>query len=284
MAEAPTSEATSTDATNTPRGMVRLYLRLVSADVRSSAQYPLPFVLGTVTSMALLLLDLVAILAVFGRVDELAGWTLTDALVIYGLAQTTAALADLAVGHLDGLPQWIRTGRLDTLLLRPRPVLVQILATDVDVRSVGKVVQAAVILVVALVQAGIDWTPARVVLLVAALVAGVAIYAAVWLVGNSITFWLVDSREVSAAFTYGGRQFTSYPLGIYGEWLRHLFRLAVPLAFTAYYPALGLLGRDDPLGAPAWFSWLGSPAAVLSGVVAAVVWRTGLRSYRSVGA
>lgn len=265
-------------------GTGRLYAHLVAADVRSSAQYPLPFVIGTVTSMLLLLLDLVALLAVFGNVDELAGWSLGDALVIYGLAQLTVSFADLAVGHLDDLALWIRSGRLDSLLLRPRPVLVQLVATDVDVRSVGKVVQAAVVLTLAMVSAGVDWTLARVVLLIVAVIAGSVLYAAVWVTGCSITFWLVDSREVANAFTYGGRQFSSYPLGIYGEWLRNLFRLVVPLAFTAYYPAIGLLGREDPLGGPSWLAWMGPVAAVGAWLVAALVWRTGIRAYRSVGA
>lgn len=277
MAESPT-------AARAGIGPARLYGRLVGSEVRSTAEYPASFLFGVLTSGALTMLELVAVLAVFGNVESLAGWTLTDALVLYGMAQTSFALADLFVGHLDDLPAWIRSGRLDTLLLRPRRVLFQVLAGEVDLRSLGKLLQGGVVLAVALAGAGVTWSPARALLLVVALASGAVIYASIWVVTTSITFWLIDSREVANAFTYGGRQFATYPLGIYGEGIRHLARLVVPLAFTAYYPTVGLLGRDDPLGAPAALAWAGPGVAAATAVVAGLVWRTGVRSYRSVGA
>lgn len=277
MAESPT-------AARAGIGPARLYGHLVGAEVRSTAEYPASFLIGVLTSGALTMLELVAVLAVFGNVESLAGWTLTDALVLYGMAQTSFALADLFVGHLDDLPAWIRSGRLDTLLLRPRRVLFQVLAGEVDLRSLGKLLQGGVVLAVALAGAGVTWSPARALLLVVALASGAVIYASIWVVTTSIAFWLIDSREVANAFTYGGRQFATYPLGIYGEGIRHLARLVVPIAFTAYYPTVGLLGRDDPLGAPAWLAGAGPVVAAATAVVAGLVWRTGVRSYRSVGA
>lgn len=265
-------------------GPLRLYLRLVGAEVRSTMEYPTSFALGVGTNLVLCALDLVAVAAVFSNVDTFAGWRLREVLLLYGVGQTAFYLADLAVGQLDDLPRLVRTGRLDVLLLRPRRVLFQVVASDVDLRSLGKVAQAVAVLVVGLVTAGVAWGPSTVALLAVALVSGAAIYASVWVATTAITFWLVDSREVSSAFTYGGRELSTYPLGIYGQWLRHLVRFVVPLAFAAYYPTLGLLGRDDPLGGPSWLAWAGPGVAVVAATVAGLVWRAGVRGYRSTGA
>lgn len=172
MAESPT-------AARAGIGPARLYGRLVGAEVRSTAEYPASFLFGVLTSGALTMLELVAVLAVFGNVESLAGWTLTDALVLYGMAQTSFALADLFVGHLDDLPAWIRSGRLDTLLLRPRRVLFQVLAGEVDLRSLGKLLQGGVVLAVALAGAGVTWSPARALLLRAGPARGRGVRAAV---------------------------------------------------------------------------------------------------------
>ncbi len=265
-------------------GPARLWARLVGAEVRSTMEYPTSFAFGLLANVIFAGLDLVAVAAVFANVDTLVGWDLDEVLVLYGMAHTSFYLADLAVGQLDQLPDLVRSGRLDTLLLRPRRVLFQVLAADVDLRSLGKLAQGVVVLVVGLGRADVAWDPATVALLGVALVSGAAIYASIWVATTSITFWLVDSREVSSAFTYGGRQLAAYPLGIYGEWIRHLVRLVIPLAFTAYYPTLGLLGKDDPLGAPGWLAWAGPPVALASAAVASGVWRTGVRAYRSTGA
>jgi ABC-2 type transport system permease protein len=265
-------------------GAARLYGRLVGADVRAALEYPTSFAVATVTTIAITALDLVAVTAVFSNVDALAGWSLAEVLLLYGVAQTSFYLADLGVGQLDGLPDLVRTGRLDVLLLRPRPVLFQVVASDIDLRSVGKIAQAALVLGIGLSRADVALEAGNVALLAVSLVSGALIYAAIWIATTSITFWLVDSREVSAAFTYGGRQMSTYPLGIYSAWVRHIVRLAIPLAFTAYFPTLGLLGRDDPLGWPAWLAWAGPGVAAASMAVAVAIWSRGVRAYRSTGA
>jgi ABC-2 type transport system permease protein len=85
------------------------------------------------------------------------------------------------------------------------------------------------------------------------------------------------------AFTYGGRDFTSYPLPVYGGWFRSLFAYGLGFGFVAYQPALALLGRADPLGLPAWAGYVSPLVALLAAAVAAAVWRTGIRHYRSTG-
>lgn len=263
----------------------RVYARLLGAEVRSTLEYPASFALGLIASTLIVALELVAIVAVFSNVDELAGWTAGEVILLHGVATTGFYLADLGIGQLDQLPDLVRTGRLDVLLLRPRRVLPQIVAGDVDLRSIGKVAQGATVLGAGLAAADVAVAPPEVAArLLVAVVGAVGIYVALWITTTSICFWLIDSREVSAAFTYGGRELSAYPIGVYGPWLRHLARFVVPVAFTAYYPVLGLLGRDDPLGGPAALAWAGPAVAVVTLAVATCVWRLGIRSYRSTGA
>jgi len=68
----------------------------------------------------------------------------------------------------------------------------------------------------------------------------------------TLTFWWVDSGEFVSSFTNGGREFTSYPSNVYSGAVRRVFAYALGFAFVAYYPALALQGRPDPLGGPAW--------------------------------
>jgi ABC-2 type transport system permease protein len=99
----------------------------------------------------------------------------------------------------------------------------------------------------------------------------------------SLAFWWVDSGELGSAFTYGGRDFASYPVPIYSGWFRAVFAYALGFGFVAYQPALALLGRADPLGLPAWAGYLSPVVALVAAGAAAVVWRAGIRHYRSTG-
>ena len=115
-------------------------------------------------------------------------------------------------------------------------------------------------------------------------VAGRCSSRSVFVATATVAFWWIDSGEFANGFTYGGRDFTSYPITVYSGLFRRLFAYGLGFAFVAYYPALALLGRPDPLGLPGWVGWA-SPAG--RGCVAAGRrggrWRTGVRHYRSTG-
>ena len=51
----------------------------------------------------------------------------------------------------------------------------------------------------------------------------------------------------------------------------------------AYYPALALLDRHDPLGAPAALGYGCPLIAAVAAVLAGLLWRAGVRHYRSTG-
>jgi ABC-2 type transport system permease protein len=113
-------------------------------------------------------------------------------------------------------------------------------------------------------------------------ITGFVIFGGIWVIASSIAFWAVEVQEVANAFTYGGNFVSHYPMEIFSGWLRRLAVL-VPLAFVAYYPALWVLGRTDPHGSPAWLRFAGPGVAAAVVLVARVVWRSGIRHYRSTG-
>ena len=74
-----------------------------------------------------------------------------------------------------------------------------------------------------------------------------------------------------------------YPLTVFGGAFRGLFGYGLGYAFAGYYPALTLLRRADPLGLPAWAGWCSPLVAMVAVGLAALVWRAGIRHYRSTG-
>ena len=115
-------------------------------------------------------MELLAILVIFTQVTSLGGFSAGEVVLIYGLAATAFGLADLAVGQVEALPDYIRTGELDVILLRPLGALPQLLSADVQLRRVGRVAVGLVTLAWALRD--VEWTPLRVVVAVVAPLAG----------------------------------------------------------------------------------------------------------------
>ena len=262
--------------------LVGIYARLYGSRVRSQLQYRLSFTLQVVGMLGATFLDFAAILVLFSRLTSLGGWSLWDVAFLYGASYLPFKLADVFVGKVERLGEWIRTGQMDSILVRPLGTLGQTLTFDTDLKQVGGVVQGAAVFVVALAHTDVTWTPARLLVMAVMLVSGFVIFCSVWIGTNSAAFWLVNVREATNAFTYGGNFLTQYPLDIFAAWFRRLFAFVIPVAFVNYFPSLFILGK--PSGSWPSFLRFASPlVALLTAVAAALIWRAGIRRYTSTG-
>ena len=260
-----------------------LYRRLVGARVRSQLQYRASFALDIVAMFLITFLDFGAILVIFSNVPELGDWSVAEVALLYGIGGIAFALTDMVIGHLDELSQSIRTGNFDLVLIRPRGTLFQVITADFQLRRLGKAAQATVVLVYALSALDIDWTPGRAGMLVLAVLSASLIFGAVWVAVICIVFWTVEGREAANAFTYGGQFLTQYPINVYDQWLRRFLAFVMPMAFVAYFPALYILDKPDPLGLPTFLQFISPFVAVTFACVAGAAWRTAVRHYRSAG-
>ncbi len=266
-----------------PLAAAALYRRLVAGHVRSQLQYRTSFALDVVGSMLTALLDFLGILVVFHNVPTLDGWSVEEIALLYGMSAFSFSIADIVIGHLDELPQMIREGSFDLLLLRPRGTLFQVVASDFELRRIGKSAQALAVLIYALAATDVAWTAARVAALAAAIPAGAAIFAAVWITAICIVFWVVEAREAVSAVTHGGQFLSHYPITIYDAWLRRFLAYVVPAAFVAYVPAAYVLGKPEALGLPGWLAFASPLVALVASAVAGATWRVAVRHYRSAG-
>lgn len=260
-----------------------IYLRLIGARIRGQLQYRTSFVLYVLAAFALSFTDFLAVLIIFQHLPRLGGWTLGEVAFLYGTSYATFKLTDMAIGHLDLLPQQIQRGEFDLVLIRPLGALFQVITSDFALRHLGSTAQGVLVFGISLALVEIDWTVGRGVMLVLLPLSGCVIFAAVWVIGAATTFWTVRTMEYVNAFTYGGNQLTSYPLNIYAGWFRRLFAFLIPLAFVNYFPALYVLGKPDPLGLPGWLRFLSPLVAALMATLAWWVWSFGVRHYRSTG-
>ena len=240
----------------------RLYWRLVGASTRAQMQYKTSFILATVGTFAANIVEFGAVLVLYGRIPDLAGWTFGEVAMLWGMSAISFAIADMFATGFDLLPDSIRLGTFDRVLIRPsapssRPWPPGSDAAPLGPRRPGRG------------RPGHRPEPAR-----PALDARPGGHARRWRwsaarpssspsssLGAAYSFWTVEGREVMNTFTYGGTTMASYPLDIFHDWLRRLVTFIIPLAFVNYYPALYILGRPDPLGLPAGTGWLAPLAA-----------------------
>lgn len=262
---------------------VRGYGLIVAMWIRSTMTYRTSFFLSTFGNAAITLLDFVAISIMFSHVDVLGGFTLPEVALLYGSCSASLGLADLLLGNTDRIGSRIRDGSLDTMLVRPVPLLAQVAADRFALRRVGRIAQGLGVFAWAVSSLDLEWTVGKVLLVPVMITAGAAIFGAVMVAGAAFQFLAGDAAEVQNSFTYGGCTMLQYPPTVFGKDLLRGVTFIVPLAFVNWLPALYLLGRPDPLGLPEWASFVSPLVAFAVFLPASLAWRAGVRSYRSTG-
>lgn len=263
--------------------MVRMVATLYGSRIRSQASFRTSFladVLGQVLIVATEFLELWVILT---QVGVLGGMDLTQVAVVYGLGALAFGIADLFFGEIDGLSALIKGGRLETLMIRPVPVLLQISSLDLSLRRIGRIGVGLAMYATALHLSGFSPTPAKLLLVVLAPLAGAAVFGALLTMAGAMQFWLVDGREFANAFTYGGSYVATTPGAVFSLPMRAFFTFVIPATLVAYTPTLALLDLPGPALLPQWSGWMGLPAAALLWLLAAMLWRAGVRRYTGAG-
>ena len=262
---------------------LRAYRLIAWMWIRSTMAYRASFAMTVFGNFAGTALDFVAILLMFSRVDELGGYSLGEVAFLYGLSSAAFGLTDLALGSVDRLGQRVRDGTLDTLLVRPAPVLAQVAADRFALRRLGRITQGLLVLGYALFVVDISWTPLKVLMMPVMVVSGAAIFASVFVAGAAFQFVAQDASQVQNSFTYGGTTLLQYPPTVFAKDLVRGVTFVLPLAFVNWVPALYVLDLPYPLDLPEWVAFLSPPVAVVCCALSGFAWRAGLRSYRSTG-
>lgn len=262
-----------------------LYVRFVGAGLRGQMQYKVSFVLETVAVAIGTVCDFLAILIVFGRFDNIGGWTMPEVALLYGMVATSFSVAQFIGSGFEDFEETVRRGTFDQVLIRPRGATFQVIANQLPLRRLGRFAQGVLVLGLALYWLDVAawWGPERWVFLVWSLFGGMLFFQGLFFIRAAVCFWTVESIEAVNLLTYGGHEMASYPMHIFGDWLRRIFTYFIPLAFVDYFPALFLLDKPSPLGTPPYWAWFAVPLCAAMCAVGFACWSAGVRHYQSTG-
>lgn len=257
---------------------MRIWAKYIGILLRSQMQYRLSSILLFVGQFIGTLTGFLAVYLLFERFGTLDGWTFHEVALFYAVAMLSFSTTEMVVRGFDMFSRLVRTGDFDRLLLRPRPLEIQVLGSAFEWTRFGRMLQGFVVLVIALRGLDMTWDVWRVLALVLTIVGGIGVYSGVFILTATVSFWTIQGIELANLLTDGGRQMAQYPMTIYRDGFRRFFTYVVPLGLVNYLPLNYVLGHG---GGPV--SILAPVGAVVFVIPCLLVWRFGVRHYRSTG-
>lgn len=256
---------------------MRAVLPLLSARLRSAVADPADLLARGLGDLLVAVLGLVFLWAIFTPVPDIRGWSHTEALLVWGLAEAASGVAQATFHGLWTQNQrYVMTGDLERLLLRPVDPLLAMLAEQVVPGHLTLALAGCAMVAVA--SAGLPPMPALTwVALVGAVFGGAALQGGMMLVVAAVGL-RIPHRGRTVGLASQAAAFARYPLDVFPGWLAWGLLTVVPMGLVAAVPGAAALGRIPTVA-------LAAP--VLAGIVAlgggVAVWRMALRGYQSTG-
>ncbi len=257
---------------------MRFYGRFLALPIKSQMQYKLSFFLTLLGQFITSFTSFFAVHFMFTRFNAVEGFTYGQTLLCFAVVTMAFAMGQLLGGGFAVFPRMLGNGAFDRALVWPRSVFLQVLIPNIDFTRLGLLLQAVVVLVIAIPQSSVIWTWDRIITLCLMILCGSVVFFALFLVFAACAFFTVEGLEFFNFFTYGGHQFGRYPFSVYGKGVLMFLTFVIPMALFQYYPLLYLIEKERSA-----LYMLLPLLDVLFLIPSYAFFRFGLRRYKSTG-
>ncbi|WP_416071870.1 ABC transporter permease [Streptomyces sp. ID05-04B] len=261
---------------------VRLAWRITRLNFRAQLEYRSEFLMMVAIGAVWQVSVIVFATVLLTRFSGMGGWDSSDVLLIPATRMLAHGLFVLFLGRMHGIGYFIQEGKIDVCLVRPMSVHLQVQLRMFPTNAIGDLTVAVGLMVGALSRSDLDWTAGRTSYLIAAVLGGMFLEAAL--------FTAVASAALRfPAADYWGRwleellgTFGSYPLNVLPKAVGGLLTYGLPLAFVAYFPAAVLTGHGHSTGVPYWLAAVSPLLGLLAYLGSRLLWRWSLGHYTGV--
>lgn len=257
---------------------MRLYLKALSLHLKAELEYKSSLILSFLSQILIFFSYYFVILALFKRFDNIRGFTMYEVLLCFGVIQVGYAFNEVFARGMDKFDNLIIQGGFDRLLLRPKNIILQVLINETDFIKISRLIQAIIVLIIAINKLNIEWNIMRVITLILMILSSIILFFLIFLIMAAYCFVTVQGLEVRNVFTDGGKYMGQYPIGIFNKGIVFFFTFIIPYGFVNYYPLIYLIGKNEN------YLYGHSPLLVFLYLIPSILlFNLGIKKYSSVG-
>ena len=257
---------------------MKLYFKSLAMHLKGELEYRVNFILSFLSQILVFFTYYFIILALFTKFDSIKGFTLFEVLLCFSIIQFGFSFNEVFARGVDKFDDLIIRGDFDRLLLRPKNIILQVLCSDSDFVKSSRLIQAIIVLVIAVLHLNIKWNIYKVITLLFMLFSSCVIFFGIFLAAAAYCFFTVQGLEVRNVFTDGGKHMAQYPIGVFQKGFVLFFTFVIPYAFVNYYPLLYFIDKKESL----FYAF--SPLLVILYLIPCIlVFYWGMKRYTSVG-
>lgn len=261
---------------------MKYMLHAVRMLFKSALQYRSSLLMQVIAQFVMTGGEMLAVVVLLTRFKAVGHWGAGEIMFFFGVMQATFALTEMLGRGVTSFSSFVQRGEFDALILRPRPLLTQVMVSQLDPRRLGGILVGLIAMLVAGTRLSIQWTLLKALLLAEVVLGSMLLLLGLFMIEATVSFFSVKSIEMVNVLTYGGRSACQYPVDVYPGVLRFLFTYLAPFAMCMHWPVSWVIG-EAMVTLPVWGYFLTPLAGAAFFAVMVRIWYAGVRHYRSTG-
>ena len=161
----------------------------------------------------------------------IAGYSFKDVLFIWALTSSGFGLSNILFANASNLTNLIVTGELDTFLLQPCNILLNLLCAKTTLSAYGDLLYGFVIMFIVYAGNLAAWL----LFIIGVIIAGLLL-TAITLTAHTLSFYWGDASAIGGMATEFAINFSIYPEKIYGPAVRALMFSLIPIGIGVHVP------------------------------------------------
>lgn len=168
----------------------------------------------------------------FSNVKSIGGYGFKDEMLLWALMSTSFGISFVVFGNLSQLTKMISGGELDSYIIQPKDLLINVLCSKTNVSAWGDMLYGIILF---FIIRGFDLK--GFVLFMLFCLTGSIIFSSVLVTVNSLSFYAGSVQGLAELVTEFLISFSIYPEGIFNSEIRFILYTVIPTAFIVYVPS-----------------------------------------------
>mgnify|MGYP000135297710 CR=1 FL=1 len=167
----------------------------------------------------------------FENVESIGGYGFKQVMILWAISYSSYGITFILFGNVRNISRMIVNGELDSYLLQPKDVLLNIISSSTVVSAWGDLFYGIILFI------GVSgFHLGEFMLFLLFCITASLIFSSLIIFTNSLTFYMGNSQGISNLVMEFMISFSIYPEGVYKGFVKFIIYTLVPAAFVSFVP------------------------------------------------
>ncbi len=224
---------------------IKLYFQYAKLSIMSKLSYKSNTIIGIAAFLFTEITSILTLFIIVSQVPSLEGWNMYQIGLLYGITNLAIGLDHLFTDKLWNVAYFeVRSGTMDSLFLRPIPVLFQTIALEIQLEALGEILTAIFLIIFCSCNLSLIVTFESVLLLVVGIIGAALLITSFKIIIASMAFAFKRTGPF-LQIVYNFSNYSKYPLTIFPKIIRFAFTFLIPLGLCVFFPVTNLFNPSS---------------------------------------